>query len=61
MEMGMASPNFKARPLSAFEMAGQKYLMLDGLVQVKGCVNACSMGFGFHKLANMPSSRLSAS
>ncbi len=56
----MVSPNFGARPLSTFEEAGRKHLMLDGLVQVKGRVNANSMGFGFHKLAIMPPSRLSA-
>jgi hypothetical protein len=38
MEMSMASPNFEARPYFAIEMAGEKHLILDGLVQVKGCV-----------------------
>ena len=59
--MGMVYPNFGARPPSVFEMTGQKHLMFDGLVLVKGCVNACSMGFGFHKLATMPPNKLSAS
>jgi hypothetical protein len=38
MKMSMASPNFGARPYFSIEMAGEKHLILDRLVQVKGCV-----------------------
>ena len=34
----MVSADFEASPSSKFEMAGEKHLMLDSLVQVKDCV-----------------------
>jgi hypothetical protein len=38
MEMSMVSLDFGAMPHSEFEMVGEKHLMLNELVQVRGCV-----------------------